>query len=160
MSILASLITPCTRRLSVNGWKAVSVACNRIHMGFLSALLARPSSLVPVVESLLCESIPTRQPVPQTWDRTHKSSSFSILSLTPSSNLLTRRIPVTPSTVGEGALLKPSSVITTSESHGSARLLGCRRSTNLSFCHSQAFLNSGGCNGAGPSRADICRSIW
>ena len=159
MSILASLITPCTRRLSVNGWKAVSAASKRIHMGFLSALFARPSSLVPVVESLLCESIPTRQPVPQTWDRTHRSSSLSILSLTPSSNLLMRRIPVPPDTVGEGALLKPSSVITTGESHGCARSLGCRRLPHLSFCHSQAFLNSGGCNGAGPSRADICRSI-
>ena len=118
MSILASLMMPCTLRLSVNGWNAVSEHSRTIHIGFLSALFALPSSFVPVVESLRCDSMPTKQPVPQTCDRTQRSSSLSTLSLRPSSSLLTRRIASSSSTLDEATLLKPSSPIIGCEGHG------------------------------------------
>ena len=97
ISIFASEITPWTLRLSVNAWKEHSETSISIHIGFLSADLARPPSWVPVVESRRWDNIPRLEPTRQIWARVQRSSAWSIRSLTPSSEAFSCRKSSLPS---------------------------------------------------------------
>jgi len=116
MSILASVMIPWMRRLSVNDWNAVSWTSRTIHIGLRSALFALLSVCVPVVESLRCDSMPTRAPALHSCAAVHRSSSSSRRSRTPSSRRFIRRTLSQPHLKAPVSL--PSSSISMSRAAG------------------------------------------